>query len=139
MCNKMAQRYTNSMPRPSPVTDGVRDLLHGGEHRLWTLDELLRGVRARVPSANFSTVLRAVGTLERGGMVDRIDIGDGKAHYERRSPHHEHVVCESCGRVEQIDGCLAASATRRAESKTGFKINDHRLVISGLCPACAAS
>jgi Fur family ferric uptake transcriptional regulator len=126
------------MPRPSPVTDAVRELIQADDHHVWSLDELLATVRSRVPSANFSTVLRAVGTLERGGMVERIDLFDGKAHYEAASPHHEHVVCDSCGRVVEIDGCLVADATRKAEDRTGFKITSHRLLISGICPDCTA-
>ena len=126
------------MPRPSPVTDAIRELVEKDVHHLWSLNELQSAVRVRVPTANFSTVLRAMGTLERVGVVQRVDLGDGKSHYESRRSHHEHVVCESCGRVEEIDGCLASGATRKAETKTGFKVTDHRLVISGLCPDCLA-
>jgi Fur family ferric uptake transcriptional regulator len=126
------------MPRPSPVTDAVRELIQADDHHVWSLDELLATIRTRVPSANFSTVLRAVGTLERGGVVERIDLFDGKAHYEATSPHHEHVVCDSCGRIVEIDGCLVADASRKAEDRTGFKIISHRLLISGICPDCTS-
>ena len=47
------------MPRPSPVTDAVRSLVEDAGHRTWSLDELLLAVREGIPSANYSTILRA--------------------------------------------------------------------------------
>ncbi len=125
------------MPRPSPVTDAVRALIAGSGHHLWALDELHDRVREQVASANFSSVLRAVGTLEKAGLLDRIDVADGKARYESRQDHHEHVKCSNCGLIQEVPGCVVEEAAATVKASTGFVITGHQLVFSGVCRDCA--
>jgi Fe2+ or Zn2+ uptake regulation protein len=75
--------------------------------------------------------------MEREGLIDRIDLADGKAHYELRDKHHDHVRCDSCGRVAGVPGCILENATSAVESDTGFMITSHQLLFTGLCQECA--
>jgi Fe2+ or Zn2+ uptake regulation protein len=125
------------MPRPSPVRDALRDLFAIPEHRAWSLDELVSGVRARIHAGDYSTVFRAVAVLEDEGLIDRVDVGDGLSRYEARAGHHEHVRCESCGRVAEVPGCVLEDAAAGIEASTGYRLSGHSLVFSGLCPQCS--
>jgi Fe2+ or Zn2+ uptake regulation protein len=107
-----------------------------GRH-VWSIDELHDAVRGSRGGADYSSVFRAVTGMEREGLIDRIDLGDGKAHYELRENHHEHVRCESCGRVAAVPGCILENAATAVESTTGFRIASHQLLFTGLCPDCA--
>lgn len=127
-----------AMPRPSPVTDEVRNLLHSGGRHAWSLEELLEGVRRSLGGADYSSVFRATVALEQAGEIDRLDLGDGRSHYELHDDHHEHVRCQSCGRVSEIRGCVADDAEARIQSATGYVVNSHQIVFIGLCPDCAA-
>jgi Fe2+ or Zn2+ uptake regulation protein len=126
------------MPRPSPVRDQVKELLLSGVRHAWSLEELLERVReGDVPGANYSSVFRAVTLFEEEGLVQRVEVGDGRARYEVRTPHHDHVHCERCGRVAEIEGgCLVGDAERRVRDLTGYRLSGHTLVFSGLCPSC---
>src|SRR5258708_30320264 len=124
------------MPRPSPVTDAVRALIAGSGHHLWALDELHDRVREQVASANFSSVLRAVGTLEKAGLLDRIDVADGMARYESHQDHHEHVKCSNCGRIQEVPGCVLEHAAAPRNGSTRLLLTRHQLAPSGLRPAC---
>jgi len=126
------------MPRPSPVTDEVRRLFDAQERHAWSIDELLQSVRTSLGVADYSSVFRAVNQFERQGVVDKIDLGDGRARFELRDDHHEHIRCESCGRVEEVPGCVVDDASARVNSLTGFKVTSHRVVFGGLCRDCAA-
>jgi len=126
------------MPRPSPIRDALRQVLSVPEHRAWSLDELLERVRATVGAGDYSTVFRAVAALEGQGLIQRVDLGDGLSRYEARREHHEHVRCDSCGRVAEVPGCVVEGATREIEASTGYRVAGHSLVFSGLCPVCAA-
>jgi len=124
------------MPRPSPVTDAVRSLIEGRGHRAWSLDELLEEVRRRVKTANFSTILRAIWTLEKQSLVDRVDLGDGKARYEAPRDHHEHVRCTRCGSIAEVPGCVVDEAADGVAARTGYLVQSHQVVFAGLCPNC---
>jgi Fe2+ or Zn2+ uptake regulation protein len=105
---------------------------------MWALDELHDRVRERVASANFSSVLRAVGALEKAGLLDRIDVADGKARYESHQDHHEHVRCSRCGCIQEVPGCVVEDAAATVKASTGFLVTGHHLVFTGLCGDCAA-
>ena len=127
------------MPRPSPVTDEVRRLLDTEERHAWSIDELHDTVRSSLGSADYSSVFRAVSLLEKQGLIDKIDLGEGHARFELRDDHHEHIRCESCGRVEEVPGCVLDDATAQVQSMTGYKVLSHKVVFGGLCRHCAAA
>jgi Fur family ferric uptake transcriptional regulator len=128
-----------NVPRPSPVTDEVKKLLLSGGRHAWSLEELLEAVRGTLGGADYSSVFRATVALEQAGVIERLDLGDGRSHYELRDDHHEHVRCESCGRIAEVRGCVVDDAGERIQSKTGFVVNSHQIVFIGLCPDCAAA
>ncbi len=70
------------MPRPSPVTDEVRRLFEKQERHAWSIDELHDNVRSSLGSADYSSVFRAVSVLEKQGLIDRIDLGEGHARFD---------------------------------------------------------
>lgn len=115
----------------------MRTLLLSGTRHAWSLEELLDRVRAATPSANYSSVFRAVTFLEQEGVVQRVEVGDGRSRYEPNSQHHDHVHCDRCGRVVEIEGdCLVRQVDRQISAMTGFSVSGHSLVFTGMCPDC---
>ena len=137
--NVLALGTLEVMAPPSPVRDQVRLLLTTPGRHVWSIDELQHSVSASLGGADYSSVFRAVAGMEREGLVDKIDLGDGKAHFELREDHHEHIRCDSCGRVVGVPGCILENATSAVESDTGFTITSHQLLFSGICPDCAGA
>ena len=126
------------VPRPSPVTDEVRRLFERGARHAWSIDEVHQEVLTQLGSADYSSVFRAVNFLERDGLLNRIDLGDGRARFEVRHGHHEHIRCESCGRVEEVPGCLLDHVTAQVQKSTHFKVTSHSVVFAGICGDCAS-
>jgi Fe2+ or Zn2+ uptake regulation protein len=119
------------------VTDEVRRLLAGGDRHAWSIDELHQAARGSLGSADYSSVFRAVALLERDGTLERIDLGDGRARYELRDRHHEHIRCDSCGRIDEVAGCVLDDVDGEVRRQTGFKVTSHKVVFAGLCPDCS--
>jgi Fe2+ or Zn2+ uptake regulation protein len=127
------------VPRPSPVTDAVKAILAAEDRHAWALDELLDAVRRQIPTADFSTVFRAMQALERTGLVDQVDLGDGKARYETRRDHHEHIRCTVCGTVAEVPGCVVEDVVAQVQRRTGYQVNSHQVVFAGVCRSCRAT
>jgi Fur family ferric uptake transcriptional regulator len=127
------------VPRPSPVTDAIKALIAGEDRHAWALDDLHQAVRERVPSADFSTVFRAMQALERSGIVDQVDLGDGRARYETRREHHEHIRCTACGTVAEVPGCVVEDAVAQVQRRTGYQVSSHQVVFTGVCRPCRAA
>jgi Fe2+ or Zn2+ uptake regulation protein len=124
------------MSRPSHVRDAVRERIGTAARHSWSVEEMLDDLRAGGVSADFSSVFRGLVWCETQGLVRRVDVGDGRTHYERSGAHHDHVRCERCGTIAEVPGCLIEGAGERLRSLTGYAVSDHRLVFLGLCPGC---
>jgi Fur family ferric uptake transcriptional regulator len=124
------------MPRPSHVRDAVVIELTAADHHVWSVDEVLLAIQRRGIRADFSSVFRSLLWAEGQGLVQRVELGDGRARFEGSGGHHEHAQCESCGAVAEVPECLVEAATARVQSETGFTIRAHRIVLVGLCPNC---
>ena len=124
------------MARPSHVRDSVRALLESSDRHDWSIEDLQAGVLETGLSADYSSVFRAVNWLERRGVIDEVALGDSRVRYELAGRHHDHVRCDECGAVSSLPDCLLERAEERVEKGTGFAITGHRLLFSGLCPAC---
>lgn len=85
-----------------------------------------------------ATIYRTLDVLVESGLVVERDFGEGFKRFEpaRDIPHHEHLLCTSCGHVEEFqDERLERMTTLVAESR-GFARQRHRLVIYGVCRDC---
>lgn len=87
-----------------------------------------------------ATIFRTLDVLEAVGAIERIDLPSGNHAYITCEPaaHHHHVVCERCGRANDVDDVGLAAVVERIGRETGYRISAHRLELFGLCPTCQA-
>jgi Fur family transcriptional regulator, ferric uptake regulator len=88
-------------------------------------------------SVGLATVYRALQGLVEAGQVDVFRRDSGEALFRLCNPvHHHHLVCERCGRVEEIDACEVEPWAARVARRRGFSITGHQADIFGLCSGC---
>jgi Fur family ferric uptake transcriptional regulator len=86
------------------------------------------------------TVYRTLALLVQAGMVREIRDKDTHVHYESvfGREHHEHMVCDTCGRfIEFTDADIAAHIERACRAHR-FRQRTHRVVVFGVCDDCQA-
>ena len=127
------------MARPSHVRDAVAELVADSDRHGWTLEDAHTELRSRGVAADPSSVFRALVRLSDDGELERIELGDGRARFERRGSHHEHIVCSGCGQVAEVPGCLIDRAVPEVERRTGFSVTGHSLTFSGHCVDCVGA
>ncbi|HEU5308642.1 MAG TPA: transcriptional repressor [Acidimicrobiia bacterium] len=97
------------------------------------------------PDLAQSSAYRNLVVLEEAGVVHRVVGTDEFARWELTEDlagHHHHLICASCGRVEDVPAsaglersvAAAAAAITRA---TGFRTQHHRLDLVGVCESCS--
>ena len=107
-------------------------------HRHLSAEEVATEVTAGGKKVGTATVYRTIDTLLESGLVVERDFGEGFRRFEpaRDIPHHEHLICTQCGKVEEFrDERLERMTTIVAESR-GFARQRHLLVIHGVCTDC---
>ncbi len=117
----------------------VADVLERADDHL-DVEEVLRRARKKDPKIHLATVYRTLNALKAAGLVDELDlmhVGGGGHYYEiRPAKFHIHLVCTSCGTVEEPEGEFWENLGERVEQKTGFKAKAMRLEIGGMCRVC---
>lgn len=88
---------------------------------------------------NQATVYRILNTFYDKGIIERFEFKEGKYRYELSGSDHHHVVCEKCGKIEDISGCNLYKLEREVKEKTGYSIRRHSLEFFGLCQPCRQS
>jgi Fe2+ or Zn2+ uptake regulation protein len=92
-----------------------------------------------------SSAYRNLAVLEQAGAVHRIVTSADFARYELAedlTEHHHHLICSSCGTVEDFTAPPALErslhkAVAEVEGATGVAAQHHRLDLLGTCRSCA--
>ena len=101
------------------------------------VEAIASGVRDRVGHISLQAVYEALHALTTAGLVRRIEPPGSPARFEGRvGDNHHHLVCRSCGAVEDFD--LAGLNTKLARIATarGYAALGHTLEVAGICSAC---
>jgi Fur family transcriptional regulator, ferric uptake regulator len=96
------------------------------------------------PELAQSSVYRNLVVLEEAGVVHRVVGADEFARWELAEDlagHHHHLICATCGRVEDVPASAGlersvAAAAAAITRTTGFRTQHHRLDLVGTCAAC---
>jgi Fur family ferric uptake transcriptional regulator len=119
----------------------VKTLLRLHESHL-SAEELFAKVKEAEPDIGLATVYRTLEVLAELRIVNRVSFEDGITRYDLRtedSGHfHHHLLCQVCGRVEEIHEDLLLDVEQKVEQDYGFKVADHRLTFLGICAKCRA-
>jgi Fur family transcriptional regulator, ferric uptake regulator len=91
-----------------------------------------------------SSVYRNLVVLEEAGIVHRVVGTDDFARWELAEDlagHHHHLICASCGRVEDVPASAGlersvAAAAAAITRTTGFRTQRHRVDLVGVCKSC---
>ncbi|HYI23124.1 MAG TPA: Fur family transcriptional regulator [Candidatus Limnocylindrales bacterium] len=112
------------------------------EHRgHFTAAELMAEARREHIRVGRATVFRTLDLLTEIAALERLDLPSGEHAYVACEPeqHHHHVICRSCGKSVDVEDTGLQSVVREISSRSGYKIDSHRLELYGLCPACQAA
>lgn len=84
-----------------------------------------------------ATVYRVLTQFETAGLVRRHNFEGDSAVFELdQGEHHDHLVCEQCGSVEEFFDPDIEQRQKQIALNAGFKMSDHSLTIYGRCPSC---
>ena len=117
--------------RLTPQRRAVLDAVSAQEGSFSVVDVYDRA-RKREPSLGLATVYRTVELLRESGSVRQL----AGAYVRCHAGHHHHLVCTSCGSVEETELCGAPSPAM-LERRHGFVAQSHELDVFGLCARCA--
>ena len=90
-------------------------------------------LRQEMPRLSLGTVYRNLHQMAREGRLRELE--GPVARFDAVLPPHTHIRCVRCGQVADLAVPYDPSLDREAGG-SGWEVNGHDLVFSGLCPAC---
>lgn len=97
-------------------------------------EEVHREIKKTHPTVSLSTVYKTLDMLRERGMVSEVSTGSG-SRYEGRGALHVNLVCERCGRIDDLEGEFVHDLLRRVSESTGYEIRGSPQVM-GICGRC---
>jgi Fur family ferric uptake transcriptional regulator len=81
-----------------------------------------------------ATVYRVLMQFEQAGILARSHFESGKSVFElNEGTHHDHLLCLTCGRVEEFFDAEIEKRQRSVASARGFELQDHALALYASC------
>lgn len=91
---------------------------------------------ADYPTMSLATVYKTVKTLSEIGLVQELNVEEDNFRFDANVAMHPHIVCLSCGRVDDLENVDFSFLNREAENHTDYKIQNHKLYFYGYCSKC---
>ena len=112
----------------------ILEIFQAGKQRHMTAEDVFRVLLEERSDIGLATVYRVLTQFEQAGLLNRSNFESGKAVFElNEGKHHDHLVCVTCGRVEEFYDAEIEKRQHEVARKNGFELRGHSLALYGDC------
>ena len=106
------------------------------DHHL-SAEDIFRILMTQKSDIGLATVYRVLAQFEQAGLLRRSNFEAGKSVYELdEGKHHDHMVCLSCGKVEEFVDEKMENRQVEIAKQHGFHLEEHSVAMYGTCADC---
>lgn len=107
--------------------------------RHMTAEDVYKALLSEGADIGLATVYRVLTQFEQAGLLTRNHFESGKSVFElNEGHHHDHLVCLTCGRVEEFFDAEIEARQHAIAKERGFELQEHALSLYAACikPDC---
>ena len=117
----------------------ILQIMESSETKHLSAEDVYKALIEADEDVGLATVYRVLTQFESAGLVMRHHFEGGSSVFELTSiDHHDHIVCQTCGSVEEFYDEVIESQQEMIAEKYGFRITDHSMYLYGICKDCQA-
>jgi Fur family ferric uptake transcriptional regulator len=99
-----------------------------------TAEDVYKALLNEGADIGLATVYRVLTQFEQAGLLSRNHFESGKAVFElNEGHHHDHLVCLTCGRVEEFFDPQIEERQHSIAKERGFSLQEHSLALYATC------
>ncbi|HHV80372.1 MAG TPA: Fur family transcriptional regulator [bacterium] len=117
----------------TPQRQLIAEVLEGNKEHP-SAEDVYKKVIEIAPTVSIATVYKTLNSLADLGIIQRLDVGDSKAHFDPDTKSHSHFVCIKCRKIFDVYEELSIP-----EIDNGFKVLKGQAIYHGLCKDCENS
>ena len=117
----------------------ILEVFQRSKQRHMTAEDVYKLLLAEDADIGLATVYRVLMQFEQAGLLSRSHFESGKSVFElNEGKHHDHLLCLTCGRVEEFYDAEIESRQRAVAEQRGFALQEHALSMYAVCtkPDC---
>ena len=115
----------------------ILQILENSDNKHLSAEDVYKALIGAEEDVGLATVYRVLTQFESAGLVMRHHFEGGHSIFELTSvDHHDHIVCNNCGKVEEFYDEVIEEQQEKIAKKYGFKITDHSMYLYGICQEC---
>ncbi len=112
----------------------ILEIFQNTPQRHMTAEDVYKALLMKAADIGLATVYRVLMQFEQAGLLSRNHFESGKAVFElNEGKHHDHLVCLTCGRVEEFYDAEIEERQHDVATDRGFELQDHALALYANC------
>ena len=100
-----------------------------------TAEQILNDLNQDAPTSSQATVYLTLQALRDAGLVREVLLEQGVCRYDANVEPHHHFRCRCCGEIEDIVW-KAFEGIEFKQIRSGLKVDNYEVTVSGLCDRC---
>ncbi len=98
-------------------------------------DDLYVKMKSDKMNISRATIYNTLELLADCEILAKRHFGDNKTHYESsfNRKNHDHLICTSCGQINEFDNDKILQIVEEVSSKLGYKYTGYSFTIFGRC------
>lgn len=88
------------------------------------------------PTMSLATVYKTLDFFKQLGLVQELNVGEGRSRYDATVQCHPHTVCRVCGRVDDLHLDALTEVTKKLAPHLDFEVECEQLILYGKCSEC---
>lgn len=112
----------------------ILEIFQKTQQRHMTAEDVYKALLDERADIGLATVYRVLTQFEQAGLLSRNHFESGKAVFElNEGHHHDHLVCLTCGRVEEFYDPQIEERQRAIAEERGYALQEHSLALYASC------
>lgn len=124
-------RTLNLTSQRQAVYDVVREA-----HDHPTAADVMNRLMERGYNLAYGTVYNSLRYLTDKELIRELKLGEAASRYDGRMDDHQHIICQVCGRVDEVMSEVPDDWTETVAHETGYAIAHAHVVFGGVCKEC---
>jgi Fur family peroxide stress response transcriptional regulator len=118
----------------TPQRVAIVEELYSNGHM--NIDDLYKKLLEKFPSISLATIYKNINAMIEKVFLNEVKIPNAKSVYELVKDEHSHLVCSSCGKIEDVDLDIS-NLVKEATSSKNYTINQASIIFAGVCTDCS--
>ncbi|MFK4301821.1 Fur family peroxide stress response transcriptional regulator [Paenibacillus sp. RC254] len=124
-------RTLNLTSQRQAVYDVVREA-----HDHPTAAHVMNRLMERGYNLAYGTVYNSLRYLTDKELIRELKLGEAASRYDGRMDDHQHIICQVCGRVDEVMSEVPHDWIETVAHETGYTIAHAHVVFGGVCKEC---